>query len=383
MVKETQNQQESENGDAGFAAFSSKEMPETNPVLFRKGEPFLIAGPCSAESEMQLQETARALSEIPGIRAMRAGIWKPRTRPNSFEGHGKKALDWLINAGKENGLMVCTEVATAQHAEEALRAGIHILWIGARTTVSPFSVQEIAEALRGTSVPVMVKNPVNPDLSLWVGAVERLENAGIKEIAAIHRGFSTYGKSQYRNAPEWAIPIEFRRQKPHIPLLCDPSHIAGKRSLIAHLSQKALDLDYAGLMIETHPRPDEALSDSKQQLKPSELARLLNGLHFSCKMDEKSGQREILELLRTRIDTLDRQLLETLAERMEVVGEIAEMKKATGMSVLQIDRWAGIFENRIEAGLLLGLNETLIRRLIELVHLESIGLQGKIIRGED
>jgi chorismate mutase len=346
-----------------------------------EGRPFLVAGPCSAESEEQVMESARAISTIPGICAMRAGVWKPRTRPNAFEGHGTKALDWLIKARNETSLPVTIEVANAKHTEEALNAGIDILWIGARTTVNPFFVQEIAEVLRDTDTPVMVKNPVNPDLSLWIGAIERLENVGIKNIAAIHRGFSTYGKSQYRNAPEWAIPIEFRRQKPEIPLLCDPSHIAGKRSLIPHIAQKALDLDYAGLMIEIHPKPDEALSDAKQQLKPEDLRSLLQNLHFACLLDEKSGHREILELLRTRIDTLDRQLLETLAERMEVVKEIAEMKKQLGISVLQMERWSGIFETRIENGLQLGLDENLIRRLIELVHLESIGVQEKIIRG--
>lgn len=350
---------------------------------FKDRSPFIIAGPCSAETEDQVQETAAALAAIPSIRAIRAGIWKPRTRPNSFEGAGEAGLRWLAEAGRQYGLPVCTEVATAAHVEAALKAGIDILWIGARSTVSPFTVQEISEALRGCNNPVMVKNPVNPELSLWLGAIERLENAGIRDIAAIHRGFSTYGKSQYRNAPEWAIPIEFRRQKPEIPLICDPSHIAGKRSLISHLAQKALDLDYAGLMIETHPRPDEAWSDAKQQIRPSDLQELLGSLQFSCQMDEKSALPEVLELLRTRIDTLDRQLLETLSERMEVVREIAGMKKETGMSVLQINRWAGIFESRIDAGKALGLDEALIRRLIELVHLESIGLQEKIIRGKN
>ena len=358
------------------------EVWNTQSTLLNKSGSILIAGPCSAESEVHVMETARLLKEIPGITGLRAGIWKPRTRPDAFEGHGEKALPWLMNAARETGLKAGTEVANGRHVDLALKAGINWVWIGARTTVNPFTVQEIAEALKGSNIPVMVKNPVNPDLSLWVGAVERLENAGIREITAIHRGFSTYGKSQYRNAPEWAIPIEFRRLKPQIPLICDPSHIAGKRSLIAHIAQKALDLDYAGLMIETHPRPDEALSDAKQQLKPDDLASLLGNLHYSTKMDEKSGHREILELLRTRIDTLDRQLLETLAERMEVVKEIAEMKKEIGLSVLQIERWAGIFESRIENGLQLGMNEALIRRLIELVHLESINLQGKIIRGE-
>lgn len=364
---------------SAFRATREKEI--SVPSVFRTEKPILIAGPCSAESEEQVLETARALTGISGIAVMRAGCWKPRTRPNAFEGHGSKALQWLKKAGQETGLKVCTEVANASHVEEALKAGLDIVWIGARTTVNPFSVQEIAEALRGTNMPVMVKNPVNPDLSLWIGAAERLQNAGLMQIAAIHRGFSTYGKSQYRNAPEWAIPIEFRRQKPEIPLICDPSHIAGKRNLIPHIAQKALDLDYAGLMIECHPNPDQALSDARQQLKPEDLAQILKSLHFACRMDEKSSYREILELLRHKIDTLDRQLLETLAERMEVVSEIAAMKKEIGLPVLQIDRWSGIFETRTENGLQLGLSEELIRSLIELVHLESISLQEKIIRG--
>lgn len=344
-------------------------------------QPLLIAGPCSAETEAQVMETAGLLARIPGICALRAGIWKPRTRPDSFEGAGEPALYWLKAAGRETGLPVCTEVANATHAEKALKAGIDLLWIGARTTVNPFSVQEIADALRGTDVPVMVKNPVNPDTQLWLGAVERLEHAGLSDLAAIHRGFSTYAKTQYRNAPEWGIAIEFRRQKPHIPLICDPSHIAGKRTLVAHIAQKAMDLDYAGLMIETHPRPDEAWSDAMQQIRPDELAELFTGLHFSRRLDGQGAHKEVLELLRRKIDTLDRQLLEILAERMHTVGEIAGMKKQIGMAVLQMDRWADIFETRIESGTDMGLNEVLIRRLIELIHLESISLQEKIIRG--
>lgn len=364
--------------NTGAAAGSSMFSAATGKEALK---PILIAGPCSAETESQVMETARHLARIPGIRAMRAGIWKPRTRPDSFEGTGEKGLQWLVQAGKETGLAVCTEVANAAHVEKVLKAGVQFVWIGARTTVNPFSVQEIADALRGTQIPVMVKNPVNPELSLWIGAIERFQQAGIKDLAAVHRGFSTYGKTQYRNAPEWGIPIEFRRQMPFIPLICDPSHIAGKRSLIAHIAQKALDLDYAGLMIETHPRPDEAWSDSKQQIHPDELLELLSGLHFSCKLEEKSEHREVLELLRSKIDTLDRQLLEILAERMQAVGEIARMKKQIGMAVLQMDRWAGIFETRIETGTDLGLDEAMIRRLIELIHLESITLQEKIIRG--
>lgn len=330
-------------------------------------------------------ETARALKKNPAVHAFRAGIWKPRTRPNAFEGHGTSALGWLTAVREETGLPVATEVANAAHTEEALKAGIDILWIGARTTVNPFSVQEIAEVLKGcTGQPVLVKNPVTPDLGLWIGAVERLQNAGLDRLAAVHRGFSGYARSEFRNAPEWSLPIDFRRQMPAIPLLCDPSHIAGNRHLLQQVAQTALDLDYAGLMIETHPQPDEAWSDPQQQITPAELTRLLNGLRYSRPGNGSSaGQHDRLAELRKEIDKIDLRILEMVAERMQVVRRIGEYKKEKGMTVLQIRRWTEIFENRTRIGKTLGLSGDTVRQLFEWVHLRSIALQEKILRGED
>ncbi|HOY94852.1 MAG TPA: chorismate mutase [Catalimonadaceae bacterium] len=358
---------------------------KTQPVVdfSQLKDPFLIAGPCSAETEEQVLETARELAKNPAIKAYRAGIWKPRTRPNAFEGHGGPALEWLTKVKEETGLPVTTEVANAAHTEEALKAGVDILWIGARTTVNPFSVQEIADVLKGVDIPVMVKNPVTPDLQLWFGAFERLQNVGLTNLAAIHRGFTSFGKSQYRNAPEWSIPIDFKRQMPGIPIICDPSHIAGNRVLLFHVAQTALDLDYAGLMIETHPRPDEAWSDAKQQITPGDLASLLASLRYSRQVIEaQTGVEDKLEVLRSQIDKIDRKVLEVLAERMQVVKEIGSYKKEKGLTVLQISRWSDIFDNRIKNGASLGLTEEMIRSLFELIHLESISLQEKILRGD-
>jgi len=346
-------------------------------------EPFLVAGPCSAETEEQVLETARELAKNPKVKAFRAGIWKPRTRPNAFEGHGAPALSWLIKAREETGLPVTTEVANAAHTEEALKAGVDILWIGARTTVNPFSVQEIADVLKGVDIPIMVKNPVTPDLQLWIGAMERLQNVGLTNLAAIHRGFTSFEKTKFRNSPEWSIPIEFKRLMPGIPLICDPSHIAGNRVLLFHVAQKALDLDYSGLMIETHPRPDEAWSDAKQQITPEDYAGMISNLSFKRKVIETPEEINKLELFRAKIDKIDSRILEIMAERMDVVREIGDYKKNNGMTVLQINRWSDIFENRLKNGLSMGLTEDLIRQLYELIHLESIGLQEKIIRGSN
>jgi len=344
-------------------------------------EPFLVAGPCSAETEEQVLETARELAKNPKVKAFRAGIWKPRTRPNAFEGHGGPALSWLIKAREETGLPVTTEVANAAHTEEALKAGVDILWIGARTTVNPFSVQEIADVLKGVDIPVMVKNPVTPDLQLWIGAMERLQNVGLTNLAAIHRGFTSFEKTKFRNSPEWSIPIEFKRLMPGIPLICDPSHIAGNRVLLFHVAQKALDLDYSGLMIETHPRPDEAWSDAKQQITPEDYAGMISNLSFKRKVIETPELINQLELLRGKIDGIDTKILEIIAERMDVVRSIGEYKKENGLTVLQINRWSDIFENRLKNGLSMGLTEDLIHQLYELIHLQSIELQEKIIRG--
>ncbi len=349
----------------------------------KQKEAFLIAGPCSAETEAQVLETARLLAKNPKVKAYRAGIWKPRTRPNSFEGHGQKALPWLAKVKAETGLPVATEVANAAHTESALKAGIDILWIGARTTVNPFSVQEIAEVLRGVSIPVMVKNPVTPDLQLWIGAVERLQNVGIRNLAAIHRGFTTFEKTKFRNAPEWSIPIEFKRLMPEIPMICDPSHIAGNRKLLFHVAQKALDLDYRGLMIETHARPDEAWSDARQQISPGELETLIGNLSFTRQQSENQEVTGQLRLLREKIDHIDNRLLEILSERMDLVRAIGQYKKDNGITVLQINRWRGIRQDRLQNGLSLGLTEEMILALYELIHMESIQLQERIIHGKN
>lgn len=358
-------------------------VPLALPDFTQLKSPFLVAGPCSAETEEQVLETAHALRKNPAIQAFRAGVWKPRTRPNAFEGHGSPALPWLVRVREETGLPVATEVANATHTEEALKAGIDILWIGARTTVNPFFVQEIADVLRGVDIPVMVKNPVTPDLALWIGAMERLQNAGLRNLAAIHRGFTTWGKSQYRNNPEWSIPIEFRRQLPDIPLICDPSHISGNRTLLFAIAQKALDLDYAGLMIETHPRPDEAWSDARQQINPEGLFQLLQGLRYSHSSPVAEGDADTLTLLREKIDKVDRRILELLSERMEVVRQIGSYKKEKGITLLQINPWADIFANRTENGLSLGLDPELVHALFRLIHLESIGLQERILSGKE
>jgi chorismate mutase len=357
----------------------------SNPVVDFNNlkSPFIIAGPCSAETEDQVIETAKALAKNPQIKAFRAGVWKPRTRPNAFEGHGSPALSWMAKVKEETGMPITTEVANAAHTEEALKAGVDIIWIGARTTVNPFSVQEIADVLKGVDIPVMVKNPVTPDLQLWIGAMERLQNVGLTNLAAIHRGFTSFEKTKFRNSPEWSIPIEFKRLMPGIPLICDPSHIAGNRVLLFHVAQKAMDLDYDGLMIETHPRPDEAWSDAKQQITPEDLAALLGNLSFNRQVIENPELINQLELLRAKIDGIDGKILEIMAERMDVVRAIGEYKKDNGMTVLQINRWSDIFDNRLQNGISMGLTEELIRQLYELIHLESIQLQEKIIRGSN
>lgn len=358
------------------------EKPEVNIDFNRLVKPFFIAGPCSAETEEQVLETARSLAQFPEIQLFRAGIWKPRTRPNAFEGHGEKALPWLSRVKAETGLAVCTEVARATHTEEALKAGIDVLWIGARTTVNPFSVQEIAEVLRGVDIPVMIKNPVTPDLQLWIGAVERLQNVGIHNIAVIHRGFSSFQKTKFRNAPEWSIPIDFKRLFPRIPMLCDPSHIAGNRPLLFPIAQKAFDLDYSGLMIETHPKPNEAWSDAQQQITPAALIQLIQKINYRHNQDSDEAIDE-LEQFRRQIDGIDVRILEILAERMAIVRQIGAHKKENGMTLLQINRWSEVYENQLRNGLSLGLSEKMIQDLYKLIHLESIQTQERIIRGSN
>lgn len=340
--------------------------------------PFLIAGPCSAETEEQLMETVRRLARFCSVDLLRAGIWKPRTRPDSFEGVGEKGLPWLVSAGKEIGVPVTTEVANAHHVELALKAGVNVLWIGARTTVNPFSVQEIADALQGTSIPVMVKNPVNPDLELWIGAFERLEKAGITDLTAIHRGFSVYKHPKYRNVPNWELPIALRERLPHIPLVCDPSHISGKRSLLLEVSQKAMDLNFDGLMIESHRDPDAAWSDAAQQLTPDNLHVLLQQLVLRSKevSDNALGG---LEELREKISILDDRLFEILTARMRLSEDVGEFKREHNITILQEEHWKKMIAARLEKAGEYGLAERFVRLMMDALHQESIRHQTRIM----
>ncbi|MGI4875048.1 MAG: chorismate mutase [Janthinobacterium lividum] len=349
--------------------------------LAAKGKPLIIAGPCSAESEAQVLTVARALKTAGQADMYRAGIWKPRTKPGGFEGMGTAALPWLQAARAETGLPMCIEVATPRHVEDALKHEIDVVWIGARTTVNPFAVQELADALAGTGTPVMVKNPVNPDLALWAGAIERLERAGIHDLVAIHRGFSTYAPSRYRNAPTWAIPIELKTRFPHIPLFNDPSHIGGSRDLLLPIAQKALDLDYDGLIIETHPDPDHALSDAAQQVTPARLQQILSELKYRYRSSDNVDYRNKAEELRQKMDEADREILEVLARRMALVQELAEYKKENNVKILQIERWQEIFKTRPEWAQRLNVSDKFVGELYKLIHIESIRLQTQVLNG--
>jgi len=342
-------------------------------------KPIIIAGPCSAETEEQVFDTAQQLAEIGTVNLLRAGIWKPRTRPGNFEGVGEKGLKWLVDAGKAHNLPTTTEVANAKHVELALKAGIDVLWIGARTTVNPFSVQEIADAVKGSNISVMIKNPINPDLQLWVGAIERFQKAGIIDISAIHRGFSSFEKTKFRNEPKWGIPIELMRIFPELPIICDPSHIGGSRELIESISQKALDMNMSGLMIETHLNPDKAWSDAKQQITPDTLNTILANLVVRDKAIQNPDFLTKLDTLRTQIDDSDQRLLETLAERFKIISEIGKYKKENNTTILQSERWFDILKKRKENGNELGINEDFIDSLLKLIHKESVLLQTKIM----
>ncbi|MFT4070568.1 MAG: bifunctional 3-deoxy-7-phosphoheptulonate synthase/chorismate mutase type II [Dysgonamonadaceae bacterium] len=336
--------------------------------------PMLIAGPCSAETEEQVMKTAHQLAEN-GVKIMRAGIWKPRTKPGGFEGVGSEGLAWLKRVKQETGMYVSTEVATQKHVYEALKYGIDLLWIGARTTANPFAVQEIAEALQGVDIPVLVKNPVNPDLELWIGALERLSNVGLTKIGAIHRGFSSYDKKIYRNLPQWHIPIELKRRFPDLPVICDPSHIGGKRDLIQPLSQQAMDLAFDGLIIETHCNPDEAWSDASQQVTPARLKEIMSELIVR----EKGQTTEDLSALRSQIDEIDNQLLEILAKRMRISKEIATFKKEHAMTVVQTERYDEIMNKRVSQAQAMGMSMDFGREIFEAVHEESVRQQIEIL----
>ena len=343
-----------------------KDVPQERPLL--------IAGPCSAETEEQVMETARQLS-AKGFKVFRAGIWKPRTKPGGFEGVGVDGLAWLKHVKQETGMYVATEVATAKHVYECLKAGIDILWIGARTTANPFAVQEIADALKGVDIPVLVKNPVNPDIELWIGALERINRAGLKRIAAIHRGFSSSDKKIYRNLPQWHIPIELRRRIPAMPIFCDPSHIGGKRELVAPLCQQAMDLGFDGLMIESHCTPETAWSDAAQQVTPDVLEYIVHMLVIR----KETQTTENLTELRKQIDECDNDLMQILAKRMRVAREIGTYKKEHNMTILQTDRYTEILEKRGTQGSQLDMDADFVKKVFEAIHEESVRQQMEII----
>ena len=340
-------------------------------------KPFVIAGPCSAESQDQLLQIATNIKS--SVDVFRAGVWKPRTMPNSFEGVGEVALGWLKKVKEETGLKIATEVATAKHVELCLESGIDILWIGARTTVNPFYVQEIAEALSGVDIPVFVKNPIHPDLSLWIGALERLSNKGITKLSAIHRGFFTYESSAYRNEPKWELPIDLKRSLPDLPIICDPSHIAGNTNLIEEITQIAMDLDMNGLMIETHHNPSEAWSDAKQQLTPNQLIYILDKLVLRNKSFEDNNLNNELNILREKIDVLDSELVEKLNLRTSLVEEIANLKLESNITIFQLDRWFQILEERRSQALIIGMDPKMVTDMFKLIHKYSILTQSKIM----
>lgn len=336
--------------------------------------PLVIAGPCSAETEEQVLDTARSLA-AEGIRICRAGLWKPRTKPSGFEGVGEAGIAWLQRVKRETGMYTSTEVATREHVATALKGGVDLLWIGARTAANPFAMQEIADALRGTDVPVLVKNPVSPDLELWIGAIERIYNAGIRRIGAIHRGFTSIDKSLYRNHPMWAIPIELHRRLPRLPIFCDPSHIGGKRELIAPLSQQAMDLGFDGLIIEAHCSPDCAWSDKAQQVTPEALAYIIRNLVIR----DESITTESLTELRSQIDKLDDQLLELLSRRMRVSRDIGQYKKEHNMPVLQTQRYEELLARRAGQAGQMGMDREFMRTVLQAIHEESIRQQMEVL----
>ncbi len=341
--------------------------------------PLVISGPCSAESEDQLIQTAHQLAGIRQVNIFRAGIWKPRTRPGDFDGVGEIGLKWLKLVKEQTALLTTVEVANSDHVELALKHDVDILWIGARTVVNPFSVQAIAEALSGVNIPIMIKNPVNPDLKLWLGAIERFNKLGINKLIAIHRGFHYFEKSPFRNAPMWEIPIELKRIVPSLPIIVDPSHICGRRELIETIAQKALDLEMDGLMIESHLDPENATTDAAQQITPANLQKLLDKLVIRKKTGDINFQHK-LEELRTEVDKLDGELIQILSKRMEIIDEIGEYKRENAITILQMKRWAGIIKDRMSIGIHMGLDNIFLKKLLNLIHKESIQRQEDIFK---
>jgi chorismate mutase len=341
--------------------------------------PLIISGPCSAETEEQVVETVQRIAATGKVDMVRAGIWKPRTRPGSFEGIGVKGLPWLLRAKKLTGLPVTVEVATGKQVGDALNFEVDVLWIGARTTVNPFSVQEVADSLRGVDVPVLIKNPINPDLELWTGAVERVAKAGIKQIGLIHRGFSSYGNTEYRNAPMWHLAIEMKRRYPDLLFINDPSHICGRRDILHEVAQKAIDLDYDGLMIEAHMDPDNAWSDAKQQVTPEKLAELLDSIIWRREDVNSEEYHAALEKLRQQINHLDDELMQIVGQRMKIAEKIGEYKKNNNITILQTNRWNEILQRAFQKGEALGLSKEFITKYFDAMHMESINHQNKIM----
>ncbi|MCK0130290.1 bifunctional 3-deoxy-7-phosphoheptulonate synthase/chorismate mutase type II [Flavobacteriaceae bacterium F08102] len=340
--------------------------------------PLVIAGPCSAETEEQVLKIAHELKKTDAT-VFRAGIWKPRTRPGNFEGNGARALPWIAKVKEETGLLTTVEVANAQHAKLALEFDIDIIWIGARTTVNPFAIQEIADALHGTDKIVLVKNPINPDLALWIGAIERLYTANIKNLGAIHRGFSSFKKTKYRNNPQWQIPIDLKNKYPTLPIICDPSHICGEREGIFEVSQTALDLKFDGLMIETHFDPDNAWSDAKQQITPTRLTEITKALRVRKGRVEEKDSVEKLSNLRAKINILDQQLIDLLSDRMSVAEKIGLVKKESNVAILQRARWQEVIGKMVEEGVSSGLSAEFIEKIFKAIHQESIEHQKRIV----
>ncbi len=350
-------------------------MLQLRPISFlSQRHPVCIAGPCSAESEEQVLATAHALRDI-GLGVYRAGVWKPRTNPGGFCGVGKPALQWLAEVKRQTSMLVATEVATPQHVEQCLAAGVDILWIGARTTANPFAMQELAESLRGVDIPALVKNPINPDVDLWIGALQRLNNAGVEQLAAVHRGFSLYSKSYYRNNPHWHVAIELRRRVENLPILCDPSHIAGNRQLIPALCRQAMDLQYDGLMVECHINPLEALTDAVQQLTPSELGSILQALDKKTPLSIDLLTEDKIQQLRTEIDRIDHTIISALTERMKVAAAIGQYKTERDLPLLQMDRYGAMIERYMVMAEEMGADKDFIKHLYELIHEEALKQQ--------
>lgn len=341
--------------------------------------PLIISGPCSAETEEQVISTAVQLAKTEVVDIFRAGVWKPRTRPNNFEGIGSEALPWLKKAKEASGLPVAVEALSGKQVEEALKQNIDVIWLGARSVVNPVSVQDIADALHGVDIPVLIKNPLNPNLELWTGAVERIAKSGIKRIGLVHRGFSTFANPEYRNAPMWHLAIEMKRENPELMMLCDPSHICGKRDNIAEVSQKAVNLDYDGLMIETHPDPDNAWSDAMQQITPDELSSLIHKIIWRKEKTDRNDFNLVLEAIREQIDQIDDELIHLLSQRMKLADKIGEFKKENNITILQRERWNKILSKAMKEGTVLGLSEDFIKKYFDAIHLESINHQNKIM----